>query len=92
MTNHTTGGQSVASRIRTARDKQGLGARELDRLAGLKQGHTTIIESRDGDIETETAAKIAKALGVSLEWLVTGVGDGPSAHTNSGNGFAGGVA
>lgn len=91
MTEPQQGDRSgVATRIRGAREKLGVGARELDRLAGLREGHTSIIEARGRDIETDTAAKIATALGVSLDWLISGKGEGPRSADH--NGFAGEVA
>lgn len=84
MTQPATGDRSgVAPRIKAARESLGISARELDRRASLREGHTSIIESRDRDIETETAAKIATALGVSLDWLITGNGDGPVSRSRS---------
>lgn len=85
MTQPPPGDRSgVAPRIKAARESLNISARELDRRANLREGHTSIIESRDRDIETETAAKIATALGVSLDWLITGTGDGPLPHTRTG--------
>lgn len=71
--------QSVGARIRSARSVRGLGSRALDRAAGLREGHVAMIEGRAGDIEGQTAAAIAKALDVSLEWLLSGEGEGPKA-------------
>ena len=84
MTNTASRSESACSRVRQAREKKGIGSRELDRLAGLKEGHVAVIEGRDGALESETALKIAKALGVSLEWLISGNED----H----NGFAEGAS
>lgn len=75
MTETTTRTESACSRVRQAREKKGIGSRELDRLAGLKEGHVAVIEGRDGALESATALKIAKALDVSLEWLISGESD-----------------
>ncbi len=76
--------RDIASRLRTARDNIGISARELDRRAGLTQGHTSLIETGERSIEAGTAAKLATALGVSLDWLVLGRGDGPESHAKTG--------
>lgn len=56
-----------------------LGTRELDRLAGLTEGHTSAIETGNRpNVEARTAAALARVLGVSLDWLVTGTGPTPS--------------
>ena len=57
----------------------GLSTRELDRLAGITEGHTSLIETgARPNIEARTAASLARVLGVSLDWLVTGAGKEPS--------------
>lgn len=75
--------KTLADRIRYARlVRNKMGSRQLDRAASLKPGHTAVIESRgDAAIESSTATKIAAALHVSLDWLLTGQGEGPSAAT-----------
>lgn len=72
--------KTIADRIRFAREINKMRSRALDRAANLSPGHTAVIESRDdGGIESGTATKIAAALHVSLDWLLTGQGDGPTA-------------
>ena len=67
-----------ASRLRSARSRLDISARELDRRAGLTEGHTSLMESGKRErLEAATAAKLAQALGVTLDWLVIGEGDGP---------------
>jgi transcriptional regulator with XRE-family HTH domain len=67
--------QTLAQRLRRARDASELSARRLDKLAGLTPGHTTLIESgRRLNPTAATAAALARVLGVSLEWLVSGRG------------------
>lgn len=49
-----------------------LSARELDRLAEMTEGHTSLLESVVVNVRTDTLAKLARVLGVSIDWLVTG--------------------
>jgi DNA-binding XRE family transcriptional regulator len=70
---------SLGDRLRLAREMAGIPARELDRLAGLSEGHTANIESgRRPNIEARTASAIATVLGLSLDWLVSDAGSPPS--------------
>jgi transcriptional regulator with XRE-family HTH domain len=56
-----------------------LSASELDRRAGLTRGHTSLIEAgAKGDLASSTAAKLASALGLTLDWLICGEGTVPS--------------
>lgn len=74
---------TVGHRLRAARELVGLkelSARELDRLAGLHQGHVWAIETgHRPSIESDTAIALARVLGVTLDWLLTGQGDEPIA-------------
>ncbi len=71
--------KTFGSRLKWARDTANLSARKLDKLAGITPGHTTAIEAgRKQDITTSTAAKLAHALGVSLDWLISGDGPRPT--------------
>ncbi len=66
-------------RLREVRGLVGIGARELDRLADTTEGHTSLIESGVvKNVTMATAGKLAGVLGVSLDWLVSGVGDDPT--------------
>lgn len=56
-----------------------LSARELDRLAEMTEGHTSLLESVVENVRTDTLAKLARTLGVSIDWLVTGEGAEPTA-------------
>lgn len=56
----------------------GLSARELDRLAEITEGHTSLIES--GVVQRVTAdiaSQLARPLGLSLDWLIEGKGPEP---------------
>lgn len=62
---------TLGERIKTLREKNGLGIRELSRLSGVR--HATLSELERGiraDVTTETAKKIARALHVSVDYLV----------------------
>ena len=64
---------NLAERLREARERVGMSARELDGKADITPGHTTAIEKglrRAPSVETVRV--LADALGVSLDWLVTG--------------------
>lgn len=76
--------KDIADRLKLARSRLGISARELDRRAGLTQGHTSLIETGERSIEAATAAKLATALGVSLDWLVMGRGVGPDTPSKTG--------
>jgi hypothetical protein len=54
-------------------------ARELDRLAGLREGHAAMLEKRGSveRVEARTLHRIAEVFGVSMEWLYTGAGRPP---------------
>lgn len=71
---------SLSERLRQVRLIGGLGCRELDRLAGLGEGHVSMIETgKRPNIESRIAAALADVLGLSLDWLVRGLGPNPSA-------------
>jgi transcriptional regulator with XRE-family HTH domain len=67
----------LGERVRHVRGIRGYASTELDRLAGVSQGTTSRLESKQrGKFggTGSTIGRIAKALGVSLEWLMTGQG------------------
>lgn len=56
-----------------------MSARAIDALADLTPGHTALIEGgHREDPSTSTLTKLARALGVSLDWLSDGQGAPPS--------------
>lgn len=68
-------------RLRWARVTAGISCRELDRLSGTTPGHAWAVEQGNrGRHETRTIAAFARALGVSLDWLVHGEGEEPTAE------------
>lgn len=71
---------SVGQRVRAARDAAGLSQAALARLAGISG--PSIAELEAGTNETPTSsliAGLAKALGVTREWLQDGSGEPPAA-------------
>ena len=69
---------AIGRRLGRVRGLAGLSARELDRLAGIAEGHTSLLESIVGDVKATTLAKIARVLGVSIDWFVNGTGAMPT--------------
>tara|TARA_R110000868_G_C10459471_1_gene727253 strand:- start:227 stop:442 length:216 start_codon:yes stop_codon:yes gene_type:complete len=64
---------SIAERVRRARTKAGLSQRGLSLKAGLSPAAVSSIERRaGGGISAETAAALAKVLGMSVDTLLTG--------------------
>lgn len=70
---------TIAARIRRALEIRGWSARDLSARAGLSAsqlGNTLArIEKRPDAIEITTVRKIAGGLGVSTDWLLTGLDD-----------------
>lgn len=70
---------TISVRLREVREAAGISARELDRLAGLTPNHTSLIEGRAGcELRSGTLEALSEALGISLDWLVRGVGREPA--------------
>jgi transcriptional regulator with XRE-family HTH domain len=70
---------TIGSRLRLLRQRAGISARELDRLACRTEGHVNLIEmSRIASVSAETVADYARVLGASCDWLITGEGRVPS--------------
>jgi DNA-binding XRE family transcriptional regulator len=61
-------------RVRSLRAGLGMNQRQLGRLAGIPQPNLCRIESgeRDAGIQATTAVRLARALGTTVEFLVTG--------------------
>lgn len=64
---------ALGHRVRDERIEKGLTQQELADLSGVNQPVIGSIESRDSET-SKHAAKIANALGISLNWLLTGDG------------------
>jgi transcriptional regulator with XRE-family HTH domain len=80
---------SLADRLRQLLTKSGLTQREFSELAGLSSGFLGTFFTRAKDdpsaaMNADTLAAIAKAFGVSQEWLVTGEG-APEGAANDGD-------
>lgn len=62
---------TLGARIKALREKRGFGIRELARAADIR--HATLSELERGlraDVTTDTAKRIARALGVSVDHLI----------------------
>lgn len=69
----------LSERLRRAREAAGISCRELDRLAGITPGHSWSLERGARATPTSaTASALARALGVSLDWLIDGQGAEPT--------------
>lgn len=74
------GSKTLSGRLRQARKAKGFSASRLDAEAKLTRGHVRQIESgAKPNPEAVTLSKLADALGCSMEWLLKGIGEGPSA-------------
>lgn len=72
----------MGARLRELRQAAALKHRELDRLAGITEGHARMIET--GVVTNaciHTVTKLARVFGASLDWFVAGNGRAPSART-----------
>jgi len=73
---------TAGERIRAARDLIRLPSKQLDKLAGLNTGVCWAVEnSPTGNSESKTLDKIARALGLSLDYVVRGEGEPPTAES-----------
>lgn len=71
--------EGLSCRLRAARERGAISAYKLDQLANLTIGHVYAIErGARANMEVKTAEKLARTLGVSLDWLIAGTGDAPS--------------
>jgi transcriptional regulator with XRE-family HTH domain len=74
----TERGIEIGGRLRAARRARGLTQMQVVAATGIEQA--TISKYEQGEIDEPSAPKIAvlaRALGVSMEWIVTGEGEGP---------------
>ena len=56
----------------------GISARLLDSLVGFSGSYCSRIENGEAEnVGVRSLARIAAVFGVSIDWLVTGKGDGP---------------
>jgi transcriptional regulator with XRE-family HTH domain len=72
--------QTMGDRIVWARALAQVSGSELARLSGLARSHVQLLESGARSTpQTDTALALARVLGVSLDWLVRGIGPEPTA-------------
>lgn len=70
--------ETLGGRIERLRGLTELSARELDGLAGLRFGHTRLIETGHvKDVNSATLSSIAEVFGITLDWLYSGTGPAP---------------
>lgn len=72
--------QSLGTRVREARKARNLTQEDLAHLAGVRAGTIFRTEAEASAPRIESLAAIARALGVTTDWLLTGEGDGPGVH------------
>lgn len=71
---------SLGTRVREARRARRLTQEDLAHLAGVRAGTVFRTETDKSVPRAESLAAIANVLGVSVDWLLTGKGDGPDVH------------
>lgn len=71
--------ETLSTRLVALCDMGGVKPAELRKLAGLKstQHAMQILAGERRDVTALTAVKVARAFGVSTDWLVTGEGKAP---------------
>lgn len=70
-----TGNEGLSERIRNRRIELGLSQAQLSRDTGIAAPQLSRYESGANEPRADIAAKLAKALGVTYEWLLDGRGD-----------------
>jgi transcriptional regulator with XRE-family HTH domain len=65
-----------SKRLRDTREKRGLSATDLARLTGVTPAAVSNWENKGTEPQSKALNAIAATLGVTKEWLMTGVGDG----------------
>lgn len=73
--------EDLGSRVRTRRIELRLTQEKLAHLSGVLGGTIYRIEAGIGMPSTATIVALARELGVSTDWLLTGVGRGPHSPT-----------
>ncbi len=65
--------KTIGERVKWVREKRGLSCAALDEIADLSCGHTASIESkRRENPSATTVSKLARALGVTPQWIMFG--------------------
>lgn len=65
---------ALGARIRAARKARGLSVAELAEAVGLFRNHVYLLEQGRYAPSARSTPKLAEALGVTVEWLLTGNG------------------
>lgn len=60
----------------------GMSARALSRAASLADGYVALVESGVRGMGAKSLAALADTLGVSADWLLSGLGRGPNRRSN----------
>ncbi|HEU4537989.1 MAG TPA: helix-turn-helix transcriptional regulator [Polyangiaceae bacterium] len=69
---------ALGKRLNLARGYAGLSGRRLGELAGLSTHYVSGVEaSRWRDPRSEPLRRLAQVLGISLDWLLSGLGEAP---------------
>ena len=63
---------AAAQRLTSARLEKGLSMWELSRRAGISQPQISLLESGKYQLKRKAGEKLAEALGVGVDWLLTG--------------------
>lgn len=75
---------TLATRLKAAREAAHLTERALSKAAGLSPTHVGLIESGARPTPSaETLGALADVLGVGLDWLARGRGEAPAFTQNS---------
>jgi transcriptional regulator with XRE-family HTH domain len=78
---------TLASRLKRARELRGIGVADLGVRVGMSRGFVSEVErGNTRKLMAETALKLARQLGVRVEWLV--LGEGPMLPPESSQAFA----
>lgn len=73
--------ENVGSRLRWLRHVAGVSQRDADRIAGRAVGHVGMIETRgNSELSARVARDLAAAFGTTVDWLLDGIGDPPTAE------------
>lgn len=71
--------EGVPKRVATLRELSGKSRYHLSRIAGLSPSHVGQLERGLRESPTaETLGRLARACGVSLDWLLSGTGKAPT--------------
>lgn len=77
---YVMGTQTLATRLKRAREAKGLKQSELAKLVGITPSAISQWESGlIGRIDGANLLSAARALGVTADWLLGGIGNGPDA-------------